>query len=666
MSTIDDIERELGGESGSDQAESTAQVCEALLHTIPEDTPKERLIPALKPLLEALAFGLSAAEAEMYIRNRIKSELNLKTKDVDSILKYFKELQGPIQTKKEAAKKKAEHAISETPLTEEERQAAEAILKSPTLLHNFLQMVKKLGVVGEEKNILLHGIALTSRLLNRILSIAVKGDSTAGKSFTLSTTLKLFPESAYIEFTDATPQSLYYTPDDYLKHRIIVIFENHGSERADYPIRTLQSEGKLKILVPFKNPDTGQFETQTIEKEGPTGVITTTTASMIHGENDTRTISMFPDQTTEQTVRVYESVDARYLAIRRPKEDDLKPWQHAQLCLESLPVIIPFVRSFRKYFPKNILRTRRDYEHFLTVIETSAVWHQLQRERVEIEGQTYIRATLADAHIAKVIVEEALSRSIHELPKKSIEVIEAARQLVKGLSGEAAKFTVTKLFKSLKWGDRDTVAKWLRPATQKGYITQVAESKGPKGAEYVVEDKDLPGASFLPSVLDLLADNPEESTAGIYDPITGRIGLPDASTDAPTEEEGGIKTPPGPSACFEGASDGIGASVQDPMSQDAPPSKPEMDTQDTSEHLQGEELANATKDMADWFDELPVVEPEPATPTPYSHFHGDDFIPQELQRPLQGCVKIPCKWCGRKEKNELNHQKPIKITHALL
>jgi len=113
-------------------------------------------------------------------------------------------------------------------------------------------MVKKLGVVGEEKNVLLHYIILTSRKLRQPLSATVKGDSSSGKSYTLLTTIKLFPKSAYIDLTDATPQSFYYCPEDYFKHKIIVIFEKHGGERADYAIRTLQSEGKLKIQVTIK------------------------------------------------------------------------------------------------------------------------------------------------------------------------------------------------------------------------------------------------------------------------------------------------------------------------------------------------------------------------------------------------------------------------------
>jgi predicted transcriptional regulator len=440
-----------------------------------------------------------------------------------------------IQAKAEANKKKAEQLNEELPLTEDEKMVGENILKSSKLFHDILRMVKKLGVVGEEKNVLLHYLILTSRKLKQPLSATVKGDSSSGKSYTLLTTIKMFPKSAYIELTDATPQSFYYCSEDYFKHRIVIIFEKHGGERSDYTIRTLQSEGKLKIQVTLKNPETNQFETKMIEKEGPTGFITTTTKSYIHAENDTRNISMFPDQSSEQTGRIYESVDSRYLGVKPISDNELKPWHYAQRVLEQLPVHIPFVKSFRKYFPRNIIRTRRDYGHFLAILETVTFLHQKQRERIELDGQKFIRATLADAYIAKVIVEDSLSKSIYELPEKTVELIEVASALLDETNEK--QFTITELAKKVGW-DRDTVANWLKPAGKKGYITMVEESKGSKGAEYIVEEKELPGDSFLPSVNDLVTDNPNESTDNIYDPITGepvitKVEPKPPCTDAP-------------------------------------------------------------------------------------------------------------------------------------
>ena len=544
--------------SADPQRKTTIEQCDYLLEKIPKDTPAGSLISTITPILITLAAGTSLEEAELYICNNVKIALDIKTDNLRLIIKHFKKMKAYVQLKAEEAKKREEQIKKEPPMSEEEKKIAGNILTSPTLLYDILKMVKKLGVVGEERNVLLHYIIFTSRKLKHPLSATVKGDSSSGKSYTLLTTIKLLPKSAYIDLTDATPQSFFYCPEDHFKHKIIVIFEKHGGERADYAIRTLQSEGKLKIQVTVKNPETGQFEAQTIEKEGPTGFVTTTTASQIHAENDTRNISMFPDQSSAQTSRVYESVEAKYLGVQSVSEEEIKPWRNAQMELIEMPVLIPFAKSFKKYFPNHIVRTRRDYGHFLAVIEAVSFLHQKQREIIEQSGQKYIRATLADAYIAKVIVEDSLSRSIYELPEKTIEVIENARILVKKKDEEEeydeiqikddkkTTFKITDLAKHLKW-DRDTVAKWIKPAVSKGYLNIATESKGPKGAEYVVEEKDLPGDSFLPSVANLVADNPEEKIRNIYNPLTGEditetIKQEILSTDAQTQTKASKNT----------------------------------------------------------------------------------------------------------------------------
>jgi hypothetical protein len=69
----------------------------------------------------------------------------------------------------------------------------------------------------------------------------------------------------------------------------------------------------------------------------------------------------------------------------------------------------------------------------------------------------------------------------------------------------------------------------------------VTESKGSKGAEYKVEEKELPSDEFLPTVEQLVADNPTEIIGGMYDPLTGEQKdiekVEEVCTDAPMHEE---------------------------------------------------------------------------------------------------------------------------------
>ena len=59
-----------------------------------------------------------------------------------------------------------------------------------------VEAMKASGLVGEERAIRLVYLAVTSRRLSRIVSLVVKGPSSAGKSFLVQQVLTLFPPEA--------------------------------------------------------------------------------------------------------------------------------------------------------------------------------------------------------------------------------------------------------------------------------------------------------------------------------------------------------------------------------------------------------------------------------------------------------------------------------------
>ena len=78
-----------------------------------------------------------------------------------------------------------------TDLTEQENRKAAAAARQrcgglatqADLLGAFVASIRGRGVVGEEKAAAILYLAVTSRLLDRIVSVAVKGPSSGGKSF---------------------------------------------------------------------------------------------------------------------------------------------------------------------------------------------------------------------------------------------------------------------------------------------------------------------------------------------------------------------------------------------------------------------------------------------------------------------------------------------------
>ena len=70
------------------------------------------------------------------------------------------------------------------------------LAKAPNILERFAVELVQSGVAGEVRTAKLLYLALTSRLLARPVSIALKGPSSGGKSHVVERVLSFVPESA--------------------------------------------------------------------------------------------------------------------------------------------------------------------------------------------------------------------------------------------------------------------------------------------------------------------------------------------------------------------------------------------------------------------------------------------------------------------------------------
>jgi DNA primase len=84
-------------------------------------------------------------------------------------------------------------------------------------------------------------------------------------------------------------------------------------------------------------------------------------------------------------------------------------------------VVIPFVEHLT--FPDRWLRTRRDHERFLCLIEVLAFLHQHQRPRRMHQGIVYIEATVSDYRWAYFLANRVLKSSLDELTRWARELL---------------------------------------------------------------------------------------------------------------------------------------------------------------------------------------------------------------------------------------------------
>lgn len=343
---------------------------------------------------------------------------------------YTPETSATVQPEQEAAPVYAaadpdtEDASSEE-LGEAALANAKAIGMKADILGDFAEALTTAGVIGEDRNAKLLYLALTSRVLDRPVSIAVKGPSSGGKSFLTNSVLEFFPKSAYHPLTATSERALIYSEEP-IKHRFLVMYEAAGSasEFSSYILRSLLSEGR--ILYETVEKTASGLKGLAIEREGPTGLLVTTTAAALHPENETRLLSITVTDTPEQTKDIL-----RKMRKSTTHNVNFQPWQDFQSWISSqMPyrVAIPYEDALVEAVPPVAIRLRRDMRQVFGLIESHAILYRLQRE-VSRDGK--IVASMDDYAAAYQLVEDTISQGLEATVDPAVrETVEAVRTII--------------------------------------------------------------------------------------------------------------------------------------------------------------------------------------------------------------------------------------------
>jgi hypothetical protein len=230
-------------------------------------------------------------------------------------------------------------------------------------------------------------------------------------------------------------------------------------------MRSLLSEGCIEYEVVEKTKD--GMRPRVIRKEGPTGLITTTTAAGLHPENETRLLSLAITDTPAQTRAVM-------LAQADEAEDDTvdyEPWHAYQrwLASDERRVVVPFARALVIEIPAMAVRLRRDFPTLLSLIKAHALLHRELRARDE-RGR--IVANITDYAAVRELISDLFSEGIDAaVPKTLRETVEAVQRLAKD------EVSVTEIAQALDL-DKSSVSRRVRVAISKGYLVNRETAKG--------------------------------------------------------------------------------------------------------------------------------------------------------------------------------------------
>jgi hypothetical protein len=350
-------------------------------------------------------------------------------------------------------------------MTAEEKSVALELLRDPRLLERVLADFAQCGVVGEETNKKVAYLGAVSRLLNKPLAIVVQSSSSAGKSSLMEAVLDFMPEDQRESYTAMTGQSLFYMGEKNLKHKILAIAEQQGAERAAYPLKLLQSEGRIKIASTGKDPVSGKHVAHDYTVEGPVMIFLTTTAQDVDEELLNRAIVLTVNEEPEQTRAIHQKQREAQTVEGMWAQDDrseiVKLHRNVQRLLRPLRVVNEHVQQ--QAFPDSMIRTRRDHQKFLTLVQAIALLHQHQREikTSTRKGKTleYIEATEADVKLALHLVNEVLTPSLEELQAQTRRLLLLLDTMVTGecvrlqIERSEYRFTRATVRQYTRWGD---------------------------------------------------------------------------------------------------------------------------------------------------------------------------------------------------------------------
>ncbi len=119
-----------------------------------------------------------------------------------------------------------------------------------------------------------------------------------------------------------------------------------------------------------------------IEREGPTGLIVTTTSASLHPDGS-RLLSLTVTDTPEQTRQVFRAIASEE---KNDNDSELVEWQALQTWLDlTAPheVTVPFAADLAETIPPVAVRMRRDFSTVKNLVKAHALLHQATRSRDE-------------------------------------------------------------------------------------------------------------------------------------------------------------------------------------------------------------------------------------------------------------------------------------------
>jgi hypothetical protein len=403
------------------------------------------------------------------------------------------------------------------------RSSARHIIEGTDVLGQFAKEFDKV-VAGEAANGQLLYLVATSRLLEKTMHAAIKGESAGGKSEIRKRLLDFFPPEDIVNFTSLSDKALIYYDGDFC-HKILSMGEASATDEQkfqDYLLRELMSEGCLRYPVPQKVGN--EIRTIIIEKHGPVTFLVTTTKSKLHPENESRLLSLEIDDTRDQTKSVLIKV-AQVEGLHSAAPIDYRPWQDFQrwLAVGERRAVVPFAGAMAALIEPEAIRLRRDFGQVLRAIKAHALIHREHRSRDD--AGRVVADVEHDYDAVRGLMNSVVSQgSGVALSEAMIQTIAAVTAATAEIRDEKQGVRVKAIARLLRL-DKSTARRRLAAACSEGHLINVEEREKAPG-QYRVAGQGIKPEDILPTraaLLEYLSHPPESTPQRLTDEIAEAV-----------------------------------------------------------------------------------------------------------------------------------------------
>lgn len=392
----------------------------------------------------------------------------------------------------EPAKTKAERIVSlngEQPSREQTsapdlttfERAATVVREATDPLVVIEQAIRSQGYGGDIRPAKLVHVGLTTRVLQMRpgampAHLLLLGQPSSGKNHALNVNLRLLPAAAYHVIDAGSPRVLIYDNSN-LRHRAIIFGEADSlpageDNPAASAIRNLLQDHHLHYQVTVRDPESGSFTVQTIDKPGPTILVTTATRRL--GEQlETRLFVVEVPDDQDQLRQALATQAALELHGLPDPDPAVIAYQALLQAQAPWDVRIPFVDALGAALGRSPVAARvlRDFTKLIALVKAVAVLRHPRRAR-DAEGR--LVAEIEDYQTVYDLVRDAYATSTMGAGAGVRLVVEA----VAVLRGEGTSPVAVSDVARRQGVHKSTASRHIRAAIRHGWLVNRDERRG--------------------------------------------------------------------------------------------------------------------------------------------------------------------------------------------